>query len=216
MHWWPEDILAGKDLQAGGTWLGVNRKKRFALLTNIRPGYVGVVGKKSRGDLITQYLTSNLDMESFQQSVEAELSEYAGFNLLLSDGKQLCWFSSTSPKGKILSAGIYGLSNDSLDTRWPKVELAKLQLEKQLRKVQSTLVDHTVLQSFEVAAPSELPRTGVPQQWESLLSAQCITGQDYGTRTRSHIIQRKSGEFWICEQQIDEHGNVTSASEWHV
>ncbi|MFQ3230625.1 NRDE family protein [Reinekea sp.] len=214
MHWWPENILAGKDLQAGGTWLGFNKQQRFALLTNIRPGYIGVTRPKSRGDLVTQFLTSELGIAEFQNKVATCIDQYAGFNLILGDGKQLFWLSSNEPEGKQLSPGIYGLSNDALDTAWPKVTLAKQQLNLQLSLVQSSLTEHKVLQSTDLAKPELLPDTGLSPEWESMLSAQCIAGEQYGTRCRSHFVQNMQGEFWVCEEQINQQGMVTDSEQW--
>lgn len=214
MHWWPEEILAGKDLQAGGTWLGFNKRQRFALLTNIRPGYIGVTRPKSRGDLVTQFLTTDLGIAEFQKQVVSTIDQYAGFNLILGDGEQLFWFSSDVPEGKPLTPGIYGLSNDSLNTHWPKVSLAKQQLEQQLALVQNTLTDHSVLQSTCVAKPELLPETGLSPEWEAMLSAQCIAGEQYGTRCRSHFTQTKQGEFWVCEQQVNQQGVITDSMQW--
>lgn len=216
MHWWKNGILAGKDLQAGGTWLGVNQSRRFALLTNIRPGYIGVKAERSRGELVTQFLTQDVSIEHFQKSIQPKIAHYAGFNLLLGDGERLFWFSSDHPDGKFLAPGIYGLSNDALNTGWPKLDLAKQQLSEQLESVQHTLTQHTVLQSTAQASSHRLPNTGLSPEWEAMLSAQCILGESYGTRSRSHIVQNKLGELRICEQQINSQGHITASAQWVI
>ncbi|MDN3650186.1 NRDE family protein [Reinekea marina] len=214
MHWWSNEILAGKDLQAGGTWLGLNRQNKFALLTNIRPGYIGMKRELSRGELVTKFLSSECSIETFHESITPKINDYAGFNLLLCDGKRLFWFSSTNPSGRFLNPGIYGLSNDALDTPWPKLNEAKQQLHDQLPKVQNTLTAHSVLCSTEPAPKEQLPNTGVPIEWEAKLSSQCILGEEYGTRCRSHIVQDATGLTRVCEQQIDLNGNITHTNQW--
>lgn len=211
LHQWDgTEMYAGKDLEAGGTWLGVTTDQRFALLTNIRPGFVGKTGIRSRGELVTNYLLSNQSPQSFHQSMKADIAQYAGFNLIIGNPNELYWFSSVHQDLYAIPPGTHALSNDALNTPWPKAELAKSQLESQLGVVQSTLTDHNVLQSVDQAAENTLPNTGVPLEWESKLSAQTITGGDYGTRSRTHVVFE--GEVSKLEEQsIDAHGEVISS-----
>jgi len=129
MHWWPDrTLLAGKDLQAGGTWLGFNRRGYFALLTNIRPGFIGASSAFSRGDLVRDFLQGCASIEAYHRAILPRLNDYGGFNLVLGDARRLFYFSSIHPSGQWLAPGIHGLSNDSLNTPWPKTVLAKQQM----------------------------------------------------------------------------------------
>ncbi|MEJ2127347.1 MAG: NRDE family protein, partial [Woeseiaceae bacterium] len=126
--WWPDmpDVLAGRDLQAGGTWLGVHRSGRFATVTNYRDADAPRAGLESRGHLVTAFLCSGQSPLAFLRSIDVDA--YAGFNLLLSDGDTLAYLSNRGGGLQELPPGIYGLSNATLDTPWEKVERSKQRL----------------------------------------------------------------------------------------
>jgi uncharacterized protein with NRDE domain len=210
MHWWGDDrLLAGQDLQAGGTWMGIDSRRRFALLTNIRPGYIGVQGRKSRGDLVVDYLSGNESIPDFHARLRDSLSAYGGFNLLLGNASQIFWFSSAHPQGQWLTPGIHALSNDALNTPWPKTELARRQMQEQGCAIDQGQVNHGILASTAVAEEHRLPDTGVPIEWETRLSAQTITGDGYGTLARTHLALSQT-QARIIEQQIDVDGQPKS------
>lgn len=216
MHWWADaDILAGKDLKAGGTWLGFNRSGLFALLTNIRPGFIGHEATKSRGNLIRKFLLENQSIEHFHQAIMLDIELYGGFNLILGDMQRLFWFSSTMPEGQWLQPGIYGLSNDSLDTPWPKTILAKQQMQSFIDQQGQSLLQSDILRAVDTAEDSRLPQTGVPLEWERLLSAQTITSEQYGTRCRTYV-QSKNGVLDIIEQQLADSGEITASSQFQL
>jgi uncharacterized protein with NRDE domain len=127
-QFWPDvpNLLAGRDLKAGGTWLGVTRDGRFAAVTNYREARGPA--PRSRGDLVRDYLIGNQSPEACLQSVQAMQDEFAGFNLLLGDRKELWWLSNRAGAPMRLPPGIYGLANHLLDTPWPKVQAAKAAL----------------------------------------------------------------------------------------
>ena len=131
-HWWPDDqsILAGRDLQAGGTWLGVNKSGRFATVTNFREGPRSQAGFKSRGALVTDFVTGSQSPQEFESSISN--GQYAGFSLLVSDGNTMSYLSNRDDLESDLIPGVYGLSNASLDTPWPKVLRARSGLESLL------------------------------------------------------------------------------------
>ena len=206
MHLWPDQpIVAGRDLQAGGTWMGVTPDRRFALLTTIRPGYVGVQGKHSRGDLVVNYLAHSDSIESFHANLRSDIQNYAGFNLLLGDAQRIFWFSSDHPEGQWLAPGIHALSNDALNTPWPKTELARKQMQQQGLAVDQGSTRHGILSSAEPAPADRLPDTGIPLDWETRLSAQTITGEGYGTRTRTQLAL-SDDQAMLVEMQLDSAG----------
>ena len=127
--WWPDDksILGGRDLQAGGTWLAVQREGRFAAVTNYRDADTPPRGKRSRGFLVTEYLQNKKTPLEYIESIDDE--EYAGYNLLVADGDTLAYRSNRSSERGELAPGIYGLGNATLDTPWQKVVRGKAKLK---------------------------------------------------------------------------------------
>ena len=126
--WWPDDsdLLGGRDLQAGGTWLAVHRSGKFAAVTNYRDADASKRGKRSRGHLVSEYLQGDLPPHEYLQTLDGD--EFAGFNLLISDGKSLAYLSNRGNTSGELPPGLYGLSNATLDTPWEKVERSKKRL----------------------------------------------------------------------------------------
>ncbi|GGX63169.1 NRDE family protein [Saccharospirillum salsuginis] len=212
MHWWPgadRDLLAGKDLKAGGTWLAIDQNGRFALLTNIRPGYIGKTGSRSRGELPIRFLNEHLSIEAFHRDVAEYLPEYGGFNLVLGDGERLFWFSSNHPDGQWLDAGIHTLSNDALNTPWPKTRKASRQMAEHTERFEQGLIDDLdILTDRQAADDSQLPDTGVPLEWERQLSAQTITGERYGTRCRTWVRMDRRGFVGVKEIELDASGGI--------
>lgn len=213
LHWWPpgdsgteRPILAGRDLKAGGTWLALDEAGRFALLTNIRPGYIGTQGNRSRGELPLMFLKQDRGIETFHRRLLPDLDEYSGFNLMLGDGERLFWFSSDHPRGRWLEEGIHCISNDALDTPWPKTEKARRQMTRQASLMERDFNQASILTDREMAADSTLPETGVPKDWERLLSAQTIVGERYGTRSRTWIGRYRNERIDVAETQLDDRG----------
>ncbi len=128
--WWPDqpDIVAGRDLQAGGTWLGLHRAGRFATITNFRDAKTGRGKLRSRGHLVTDFLLTEQSPLDYLQSISPD--NYAGFNLLVADRECLAYLSNRGGGVRKLPAGVYGLSNATLDTPWEKVERSKSRLGK--------------------------------------------------------------------------------------
>jgi uncharacterized protein with NRDE domain len=194
-RWWPSlpPILAGQDLKAGGTWLGMTRSGRFAALTNYRDPEQRREGTPSRGALVTSILESN---DTVQQSLDhlREIgASYNGFNLIFSDGERLAIYESVVGAGRELQSGIYGLSNHLLDTPWPKVQTAKSRLSTALAHLGNSDAALALLRDDVPAPDEQLPLTGVGVQWERLLSSAFVRAPDYGTRcsTLVRIDQRR-------------------------
>ncbi len=218
MHWWDDQttpILAGRDLQAGGTWFAIDRAANFALITNIRPGYVGKPAGLSRGALPTRFIETGGDIRRFHQEIVPGIGQYGGFNLLLGNREQLFWFSSDHPEGRWLEAGMHALSNDALDTPWPKVQLARQQMRDSVELLKAGDIDAPVLSSSARYPDAELPQTGVPVEWESLLSAQTILGEEYGTRSRSWLRLYRERHISVTEAQYSADGERSSVQQFN-
>lgn len=176
-------ILAGRDLQAGGTWMGIHTSGRFACLTNYRDMATIKSGSPSRGDIIPNLLTSRDTIPDFMTQLDKRADAYNGFNLLAGQGSEIYWYANQSGKIVRLSPGIHGLSNHLLDTPWPKVARGKTMLESCLDK--DPMDDTALFRALtdrQQPADKNLPDTGIGIEWERLLSPLFIQSPTYGTR----------------------------------
>ena len=213
--WWRTPaILAGRDLAAGGTWLGVARDGRFAALTNFRELTLPQRDAPSRGELVPATLAARLPAQRRLQQLRASAGAYNGFNLMFSDGEQLAVFESVAGEGRLLGPGVYGLSNHLLDTPWPKVQNAKSALGAALARLpdQQPLLD--LLRDERQADDALLPRTGVSLAWERLLSSAFICAPGYGTRCSSILSMDRHGRVRFCEWSWDESGQAAGEVEY--
>ncbi|MDY7562924.1 NRDE family protein [Pseudomonas sp. 10B1] len=197
-------VYAGRDLEAGGTWLGIGNHGRFAALTNIRdPNHPP--GRRSRGELVARFLTGEQPIEDYLAEVVACAGEYGGFNLLLGTADSLFFLSAVSAQPQLLKAGVYGLSNAGLDTPWPKLLKAKAALLAELDDPQvSALLG--LLRDPDIAPEAGLPDTGVGRVTESLLSSVFISSPNYGTRASSALIVNADGSRHFAEHSFGPYG----------
>ncbi|GAB5412740.1 MAG: NRDE family protein [Congregibacter sp.] len=208
------DILGGRDLQAGGTWLGVTRGGRFAAVTNVREGRPATEqAKRSRGELTLNFLHNGMSPEHYIHQVSEHIQDYQGFNLLIGDGTALWYLHGghlRHSKPEQLTPGTYALSNAALNTPWPKVEHARAKLERALDAASSALPGHdqltACLADASPAAERSLPNTGVDAAMERLLSAQFIVSPTYGTRSCSSLRVLGDGTRDFQELRFDADG----------
>lgn len=193
--WWEDhpDIYAGKDLQGGGTWMGVTKDGRFAALTNIRkPDLHHCASAPTRGKLVSDYLSGTCTPEDYIQQIAQENMPYNGYNLLVGNRDTLLWYSNhgtSDPRnGQPLNYGIYGLSNDLLDTPWPKVTRAKAQFASLLCQGAPEETFFEMLGDRTLANDCRLPKTGVSTEFERILSSVFIASDNYGTRASSVVL----------------------------
>jgi uncharacterized protein with NRDE domain len=185
------DIFAGKDLVAGGTWLGITRSGRFATITNVREPHRIVDNPLSRGDLTREFLTGTTSAEEYLTALQDKQHRYSGFNLLVGEinntKRELFYFSNRKEGITRLPSGTYGLSNHLLDSEWPKVNTGKSYLYRTLAFTSNTEELHHNLRGFledsSLADDHILPSTGVSYEREKALSAAFIRIPDYGTRS---------------------------------
>ena len=203
--WWDDapNVYAGRDLQAGGTWLGTDKQGRFAALTNIRNGSAQRAEARSRGELVADFLRGDLSAKDYLQKLKASASDYNGFNLLLGDASAAYWFSNhTDSAEQSLEPGIYGLSNGALDTPWPKVLRAKAQFASLLCQSAPDDAFFEMLADTTQASDGRLPDTGVSLEWERRLSPIYIESPDYGTRASTLLRIHASGNSQLVEKVI--------------
>lgn len=207
---WP-DLLAGQDQEAGGTWLGITRSGRFAALTNIRsPGLR--TGLRSRGELVTGFLTSSASPEAYLSELRSDCGAFGGFNLLVGNTAELWHLNSAEAGPSPLSPGYYGLSNASLNTPWPKLLTLRTRLQETAKSEANTLLE--LLADPNTYPDSELPQTGVSQEWERALSAAFIVGEDYGTRASTLVRITAQGCVHFHERRFGPKGKALGESRF--
>lgn len=194
---WPEapHVIAGRDLKAGGTWMGVAQEgpgsARFAAITNIRGPQERRVDAPSRGALVADYLAGDMSAAEYIAHIATGSDAYNGFNLVLGDRDSLYWFSNRGAddvrNGKQLEPGIYGVSNGLLDAPWPKVVRTKAQFASLLCQGAPEDAYFEMLADTTRAPDARLPDTGIELDLERQLSAVCIETPGYGTRTSTVV-----------------------------
>ncbi|CAM2010888.1 NRDE family protein [Acanthopleuribacter pedis] len=194
------DLLAGRDLEQGGTWLGVSRHGRFAALTNFRDPAAVLEQAPSRGLLVRDYLAHHQSHDAFVQRLCAEGARYSGFNLIFGRLDALFYFSNQQAGGvEPLTPGYHGLSNHLLNAPWPKLRKGMDGLRR-WQPGQQGQVLFDLLADSETFPDALLPRTGVPMAWERLLSSLYIESPVYGSRVGSLLTWEKNGRLTLEER----------------
>lgn len=213
-HLWQDapQIVAGRDLEQGGTWLGVSKAGRFAMLTNYRrPAMDSKQPARSRGFLVSDFLQGELSPEAYLQQIAEADADFAGYNLLVGvfsakKGVEL-WYHSNRQAGVVCVAdGYHALSNALLDTPWWKAERARTRLEAQLATHAGAFspADYIALLHDETRAPEALlPQTGISPEWEVALSSMFINLPTYGTRSATFLAMDAQGGCLFSEKQYD-------------
>lgn len=210
---WPDKpaILAGRDLEAGGTWLGINRHGRFAALTNYREGGRQLPGAPSRGALVSDWLAAQAPAdtaEHYLAALQSRSQQYNGFNLFIGDGQRLACLSNRGHGVRWLAPGVYGLSNHLLDTPWPKLASAKRRFMAALADLPASDPFFQLLADREIVPDHHLPETGVPLAWERMLSAIFVESPDYGTRASTLLTLRRDGLAEMRERSFGTAGRL--------
>lgn len=191
-HYWEDspDILAGRDLEKMGTWMGVTRAGRFAALTNYRDPKEETEGKRSRGELVANALKHKGNVKDYMQGLVGKKDLYPGYNLLAGDGTELYHYSNKGQELQKVEPGIYGVSNHLLNTEWPKVQKGKEGMSKIIKSKSEDIVEKflTLLQNADQAPDELLPNTGVSLEWERMLSPLFIKSENYGTRSSTVML----------------------------
>jgi uncharacterized protein with NRDE domain len=206
-HWWPDrqHVLAGRDLQAGGTWLGVSRRGRFASITNFREMHRATGRLRSRGEIVSRFVDNDVNPNDFASSIDRV--NYAGYSLLAADREQLVYASNRASMPSVLGPGVYGLSNADLDTDWPKVLRSRDELR---RLVDSNAVDETSLMRLladRTPAPiDKIDSSQLPFTLARALSAPFIVAGEYGTRCSTTLLWSYDDDVEFCERVFNSSG----------
>jgi len=201
-HFWPDHkmLLAGRDLRAQGTWMGMNRNGRISALTNVRDPQKILPEATSRGELVTHFLLNNDSQNKYLDTLQMTKDNYNGYNLLFGDWHDLWVYNNHTDQIDKLRPGFYGLSNADLNSPWPKINQGVTQLKAHC--LQSTKIDtdklFDILLDQTQSTDDLLPKTGVPIDWERKLSSVFIKSAEYGTRSATLLlIDRNDNVNWI-------------------
>jgi uncharacterized protein with NRDE domain len=199
-------VLAGKDLSAGGTWLGINRMGRFAALTNYRDPSIRQENPPSRGGIVLDYLAQKKESADYLMQLNEESDRYMGFNLLMGTPEAVFHYSNQQKKINSVEPGVHGLSNHLLDTPWPKIQQAKTGLLSMIKKNDvspDSLFE--LLQNDQPASVEKLPNTGISKELEKSLSPIFINTERYGTRNSTVLLIEKNGTISFEEHRFKPH-----------
>jgi uncharacterized protein with NRDE domain len=215
-QFWKEypDLLAGKDLQAGGTWMGVTRAGRFAAITNHRNPPTTPLEPRSRGFLTLDFLRGEASASQYLETVNTRAGEYAGFNLIVGDSEQLWYLSNIEGRVQKLQPGIYSLSNALLHSNWPKQALASTHMQRCAAGEAGHRALQAVVSSRVQVEEHRLPDTGVGLEFEKLLSAPFIVSPEYGTRATTSLSLDSVGRGDWLETSFDATGHSIGQQRW--
>jgi uncharacterized protein with NRDE domain len=213
-HFWSEHphVLAGRDIQAGGSWMGINQQGYLASLTNIRAPHTIKNDVSSRGELVSQFLQNPSKIKLYQQTLAATKEQYNGYNLLFGKWNELAVYNNHNNKLDYLSNGFYGLSNADLNSPWPKINKGVNKLEQHCQNNQVIIAEELfeLLLDTSKAPDAELPTTGAPIEWERRLSSIFIQGQEYGTRSSTVLTVDKNQKVSWQERTYNNQAKCTS------
>ena len=200
------NILAGRDLLKRGTWLGITKKGRFAALTNFRDPNQVEDGKKSRGKIVKQFLTSNTSPQNFLKHLQESKDDYVGFNLIVGNPEELYYYNNIGNEITKITPGTYGLSNHFLNTPWPKVVKGRKRLNNYVSQ-QSIIQPEPLFEMLtdRTEAPDQnLPNTGVGIELERKLSPLFIQTSDYGTRSSTVLFIDQHNDMTFVERTYNQ------------
>ena len=214
LHVWPNsDIIAGQDLQSGGTWMGVTATGRWAIITNFRDGTDKTEYTTSRGHLIQTFLASNETPIRFAQALEKRQCDYAGFNLFLGDAQQAVYMSNRGEAPQVLAKGVYVVSNGLMSEDWVKTRHLRKRFTQELLpmlqqpQVPSADIEYAVwdiLEDERKVVLEQLPNTGIQPEMEALLSSTFIQSPVYGTRCSNYLTLHHQRWRWLEKTQQGE------------
>ena len=214
MAFWDEhpNVLAGRDLEAGGTWLGVNRRGRFSAVTNFRTARDPVANARSRGELVAGFLQSSGGVAAWGSLLEHSFREYNPFNLVFGDRSNLFAWDHVAQRVRLLKTGYHSVSNGAIDEPWPKMARGVGQLRQYIEAGGPLAEDEIlrIMQDRHRAPLAELPQTGIATEWEHALSSIFVEGEHYGTRT-STVLFFGTDRIEVTEQNYDPAGSTALA-----
>ena len=202
-------LLAGKDLEAGGTWLGITKNGRFSAITNFRNFHSPIKkNAPSRGKLTTDFLLGEDSLQSYTKKLQNSSSDYNGFNLVYGFKDELFYYSNQTKLEVRLKKGIYGLSNALLDTPWTKIKRSKKRFSEILNENDKIIENiFALLNDKDTAPDEELPDTGLDKEREKALSSIFIRTPKYGTRCTTVLLIDKDDNVGFIETTYHPEGD---------
>jgi len=205
------EILAGRDEKAGGTWMGITKSGRIAALTNYRDPQNIDSNAASRGQLTTNFLSGTDSPEQYLRKLKNSSTHYNGFNLMVGDENSLFHYNNVNHNINEVKPGTYGLSNGFFQESWPKIKIGRDGLESIMKQENISIQDLlNLLDNRQQAKDSELPKTGIPLDWERALSALFIEKDDYGTRCSTIIMIDRERKISFTEKTYGVGGQEAS------
>ena len=197
-------ILAVRDLEAGGTWMGITKGGNVSMLTNYRdPRNINTMAP-SRGHLVSDYLRETNSPEAYVRQLESKGKAYNGFNLIVGNVEELWYYSNYKPGAEKLASGFYGISNHLLETPWPKVIRGKQKIEPILHKPRIEAEElFEILYDDQLAKDDQLPDTGLPLERERALSSMFIKTETYGSRCSTVVLIDKTNQVEFSERMYN-------------
>lgn len=217
--WWPDapDVLGGRDLRAGGSWLALRRDGRFAAVTNVRRMEASAPGARSRGALVRDFVTGDVDATTFAERLAAQATRHGGFNLLAYDGRHAVWAGTAQGyRWRVLEPGVHVVSNADLDTPWPKCRRLAEAMQRAIGQdidIDTDLL-FTALADTRPAADEELPDTGVGIALERMLSPPFVRSPPYGTRASTVVVVPRASEARFLERRWRPDGSLDGQSRF--
>ena len=205
-NYWKENpsILAGRDLKAGGTWIGITKEGRFAAITNYRDINLNKENSPSRGKLIIDFLSNKNSIKDYSKILKETSRLYNGYNLIFGDKDNLFYFSNKTENLTKLTPGIYGLSNHLLDTPWPKVEKGKNSFKEKINRKDVGINDLFDILLDKTIPPDELLfDTGLSPEIERAVSPIFVETPFYGTRSSTVILWDYSDKIIFVEKSLN-------------
>ena len=202
-------LYGGRDLEKSGTWMGITRTGRFAAITNYRDGQPAPAAPRSRGALVSGFLTGDRAAQDFIGEISPAQDQYGGFGLLAGNLEALMFYSNRGAPATTVAPGIHGLSNHLLDTPWPKIRHGAAALQTALTGIDESAMVSTLFDALgdrTAADDARLPATGIPQQRERELSPAFICGEHYGTRSSTVLLVHSSGDVLFHEKRYGPNG----------
>jgi len=216
-HFWEDEpnLLAGRDLEKMGTWMGVTKSGRFSAITNYRDPNEITEGKQSRGQLVKDALTFHGEIAEYMKRLQQTDSNFPGYNLLVGDSNSLYYYSNVGKSLEKVKPGIHGLSNHLLNTNWPKVKKGKEGLEQVIKGENVIENLFELLQDTDRPDDKFLPKTGLSLEWERILSPLFIQTNGYGTRS-STVFLMSDTEIQYVERTFSNEGKSNQAFHFQI
>ena len=210
-------VLAGRDLEAGGSWLGVTSTGRFAVVTNYREGLDPPKAPRSRGGLVAEFLEGGMRADAYLSEVQSRGRDYGAFSLICGDRDGLHWYSNRGGAPAPVTPGVHGLSNHLLDTPWPKVTQSKARLT--LLVEEDALTSEALFRLLADRTPAgdaALPDTGIGQELERRVSPAFVLNPVYGTRCSTLLTVHRDGSQDFAERRFDATGATLETRRFHL